>query len=927
MRFWCLILLCSVLSLRCFAAEKGQLSFYQQSSVFQLATDQQGFLWSAGQLGLKRFDGFNSIEFNSASAQWTIPFHWVNHIAQRDDGWFLLSTEKRGLWEFNPKTGEHNLVFFIPSNASIYKTVVYKDIYLCATTKGIYRYSTVDKKISVLTTDARFRDLSIFDNHLYANTYNILMRYDLNTFDGVGEKLIDGDQIEVFAEADLLLYSNQSELTIIRPRQVASKVSLPAPLRHISKGQGGSDFWLVSHEQQLLHLELPFNQTPSLQALPEYGLEAVYEDPTRVLWLISSRGVEIYKQQQFDVFPLPDSASYVEMAKAFGQHWLGLRTRGVYTFNQKGYQPVTALNEQLTENAKKFRSIFALGKEVMLVTYDGLWGYDVFSQQVTRYLPELDKPLMLRGRLVNEEIFLASNDLGLLVVDAKTKKIKANYTVASHGISNDEVVDAVAIDNQRIVIATSDGVDIINRQTNQVQSVLRGTTAKFIALHVMNNKIYAGSFGEGLYVFSLDGALINKLYAGSHITEMESFANKLWIGTKQGIYWLDPEQDIPQLLNHSEQLAISGGMYNVDDHGYAVGDSGIIRFPLNQSPNIPFNVQVSSVKVNGQLSLTNAVAIDNEKHTIELQFASLDYHSPELHRFQYQINNQGWQSIDGHQLTLTNLQPGQYLIDIKGTNANGVWQRSKDPFVITVNPEWYWTSYAKFVYGLLAASLFGLMMWWLWLRTRATLHLHQVLKHDLLIKGNAVERVQHSLQRILQLTHTEDANKLQQIQSICEHAQAILQQQHDNDQQLQLGERSLEDALHYLSEYLFENYFIKVKVNYKLAVDFPLEFKLPVYRLIYEAITSAASKARGAKFDMVLSEFNQKLWIHLYSDDDCLLVLNSHGQKNIGLFVFKRILSELNGHCEISPMARGYQAMISINFAHLPATSLNNNLS
>ena len=90
-----------------------------------------------------------------------------------------------------------------------------------------------------------------------------------------------------------------------------------------------------------------------------------------------------------------------------------------------------------------------------------------------------------------------------------------------------------------------------------------------------------------------------------------------------------------------------------------------------------------------------------------------------------------------------------------------------------------------------------------------------------------------------------------------------------------------------------------------------------MYRLIYEGITNAARKNRGACFDLVLSEFNHKLWIHLYSEDDSLTVLQSHGQKNIGLFVFKRLLTELHANCEISPIAQGYQAMISINYAHL----------
>ena len=108
------------------ASNNSQVSSIATAS--KIVQDNKGFIWLAGQQGLTRFDGEQTITFNSGNANWSIPFHWL-HDVTIDKEKLLLATETDGLWQFTPKTGQVNKILADIPQQSYYDVISFEGNY------------------------------------------------------------------------------------------------------------------------------------------------------------------------------------------------------------------------------------------------------------------------------------------------------------------------------------------------------------------------------------------------------------------------------------------------------------------------------------------------------------------------------------------------------------------------------------------------------------------------------------------------------------------------------------------------------------------------------------------------------------------------------------------------------------------------------
>ena len=111
-----------------------------------------------------------------------------------------------------------------------------------------------------------------------------------------------------------------------------------------------------------------------------------------------------------------------------------------------------------------------------------------------------------------------------------------------------------------------------------------------------------------------------------------------------------------------------------------------------------------------------------DKRGLKVEFAALDYSSPERNRYSYRLVgfDQDWISTDPNVrlANYTNLPPGNYTLELRGSNRDGRWS---EPLRMPVNIEaaWYQTSGFK-----IAAVLLGLLLVALLVQAR-TVYLRQ----------------------------------------------------------------------------------------------------------------------------------------------------------------------------------------------------------
>ena len=104
----------------------------------------------------------------------------------------------------------------------------------------------------------------------------------------------------------------------------------------------------------------------------------------------------------------------------------------------------------------------------------------------------------------------------------------------------------------------------------------------------------------------------------------------------------------------------------------------------------------------GSYSLSSPVAyLDNitltyRESVITFEFSALDYTSPNKNLYAYMMENfdKGWNFV-GHQnsATYTNLDPGEYIFMIRGTNADGIWNMKGRSLQLIILPPYWQTTW------------------------------------------------------------------------------------------------------------------------------------------------------------------------------------------------------------------------------------------
>lgn len=112
----------------------------------------------------------------------------------------------------------------------------------------------------------------------------------------------------------------------------------------------------------------------------------------------------------------------------------------------------------------------------------------------------------------------------------------------------------------------------------------------------------------------------------------------------------------------------------------------------------------------------DTLVLNPADRNILLRFAALDYSSEKqiLYAFRLGSDSETWNHIGkDRSITLLDLKPGTYQLQIRSTNSDGVWVDNVRTLTIIVKPTFWETRWAQLLYAL----LFALLVWGV-LRTR-----------------------------------------------------------------------------------------------------------------------------------------------------------------------------------------------------------------
>lgn len=263
-------------------------------------------------------------------------------------------------------------------------------------------------------------------------------------------------------------------------------------------------------------------------------------------------------------------------------------------------------------------------------------------------------------------------------------------------------------------------------------------------------QLWVGSSG-GLHRLFLQ----NKPYRIEHFTQHEGLPNNtihgiledqdanIWLSTNRGLVMYDREKntfknfDTNDGLKNNEFADGAAFQSTTSSKLFFGGIDGLdIVYPeklhtQNYFPRLTVTeFQVRNVAVTPgdasniltkNIDLTNNIVLNHNQNFISFHFTTLDYWNKQKSDYAYFLENfdKAWNYIGQQQsVTLTNIPPGHYKLNINYTNENGDWGIAPKIIMITVTPPFWKTNLAYTFYILLAIGLQTAIVLYIRWRTR-----------------------------------------------------------------------------------------------------------------------------------------------------------------------------------------------------------------
>ncbi len=250
--------------------------------------------------------------------------------------------------------------------------------------------------------------------------------------------------------------------------------------------------------------------------------------------------------------------------------------------------------------------------------------------------------------------------------------------------------------------------------------------------------LWVGTFAGGLnrfdpknesftYVMEKDGLPNNVIYG-----ILEDDRGCLWLSTNNGLAQYDPRTG--RCKNYSFKDGLQGNEFNSwayykSSRGelFFGGINGLTAFfprNLEDNPYIPpivltdFSISNQPVQPGARsvlskpISQTQQITLSYKQNVFSFEFVALDYTIPEKNQYAYMMegfdHEWNYTSAQKRFAAYTNLDPGEYMFRVKGSNNDGVWNQEGVSVKIIITPPltrtwWFRVLVALFILG---ASVF-----------------------------------------------------------------------------------------------------------------------------------------------------------------------------------------------------------------------------
>jgi two-component sensor histidine kinase/ligand-binding sensor domain-containing protein len=379
--------------------------------------------------------------------------------------------------------------------------------------------------------------------------------------------------------------------------------------------------------------------------------------------------------------------------------------------------------------------------------------------------------------------------------------------------------------------------------------------------------------------FTVDDGLASNVI----LSVRSDFEGNLWMATHGGITAYSPknqtfknynEQDIPGFNTYFPSSSYSDN-YNRIYFGGANGFNYLYAEGLRDNKYIPpvviskFNLLGDRNKVNEgkRLKFTgDTVFLQHDHPGFTVEFAALNFKQPEKNQYAYRFRGlfDEWRYLGNRRYaTFSNLDPGTYRLEIRGSNNDGYWNNEQATLNLVVNPAfWQTASFQMIVAFFVIALFYGSYLYRIRTEKRRRLQLEQAVKlrtqeiakerdTNAVLLREVHHRVKNNLQIIVSLlslqsrfiTDRKLISLFDEIQNRVRSMSLIHQKMY---QSKDLSTVDIAEYIRDLSESLLKTYRVGQKVNLEVNIEvnrFKSDTLTPLGLIINEIISNALKYA------------------------------------------------------------------------------------
>ena len=209
---------------------------------------------------------------------------------------------------------------------------------------------------------------------------------------------------------------------------------------------------------------------------------------------------------------------------------------------------------------------------------------------------------------------------------------------------------------------------------------------------------------------------------------LEDEGGNLWVSTNKGISRFDPHTST--FRNYSYSDGLQGDEFNQGAYArnpatgelFFGGGNGLTVFRpdrVRNNPYIPpvvfsgferYNTDDREGKpiIEKGIDARDLITLSYKDNVANIKFSGLSYYNTSHNQYMYRLEGYGdsWIQLGtDRRATFTNLDGGSYLLQVKASNNDGVWNSEAASLRIVVTPPWWRTRWAYAMYGLITLGL------------------------------------------------------------------------------------------------------------------------------------------------------------------------------------------------------------------------------